>query len=95
MTAPCTFNVVQAALTSAAIFAAGAALPMLTVAIVPERMIAVAVTAASLVFLALLGAIGAVAGGAGATKGVVRVMFWGALAMAITAGIGKLFGTVV
>ena len=86
---------VQAALTSAATFAAGAALPMLTVAIVPERMIAVAVTAASLVFLALLGAIGAAAGGAGVTKAVVRVTFWGALAMAITAGIGKLFGMVV
>ena len=86
---------VQAAFTSAATFAAGAALPMLTVAIVPERMIAVAATATSLVFLALLGAIGAAAGGAGVTKAVVRVTFWGALAMAITAGIGKLFGTVV
>jgi VIT1/CCC1 family predicted Fe2+/Mn2+ transporter len=79
---------VQAALTSAATFATGAALPMATVAIVPERMIAVAVTAASLIFLALLGAIGAAAGSAGVT-------FWGALAMAITAGIGRLFGTVV
>jgi VIT1/CCC1 family predicted Fe2+/Mn2+ transporter len=68
---------------------------LLTVAIVPERMIAVAVTGASLVFLALLGAVGAVAGGAGVTKAVIRVTFWGALAMAITAGIGKLFGTVV
>lgn len=61
----------------------------------PERMIAVAVTIASLVFLALLGAIGAAAGGAAVTKAVVRVTFWGALAMAATAGIGKLFGTVV
>lgn len=58
-------------------------------------MIAVAVTAASLVFLALLGAIGATAGGAGVTKAVSRVTFWGALAMAITAGNGRLFGTVV
>jgi VIT1/CCC1 family predicted Fe2+/Mn2+ transporter len=86
---------IQAALTSAATFAAGAALPMLTVAIVPERMIIVAVTVASLLFLALLGAIGAVAGGAGVTTAVVRVTFWGTLAMAITAGIGKLFGTVI
>jgi VIT1/CCC1 family predicted Fe2+/Mn2+ transporter len=86
---------VQAALTSAATFASGAALPMLTVVIVPEHMIAIAVTAAALVFLALLGAIGAAAGGAGVTKALVRVTFWGALAMAITAGIGKLFGTVV
>jgi VIT1/CCC1 family predicted Fe2+/Mn2+ transporter len=86
---------VQAALTSAATFAAGAALPMLTVAIVPERMITVAVTAASLIFLGMLGAIAAVTGGAGVMKAVARVTFWGALAMAITAGIGKLFGTVV
>lgn len=84
---------VQAALTSAATFAAGAALPMLTLAIVPDRIIAVAVTVSALVFLALLGAIGAAAGGAGVTKAVVRVTFWGAIAMAITAGIGKLFGT--
>lgn len=67
----------------------------LRVAIVPERMIAVAVTVATLVFLALLGAVGAAAGGAGVMKAAVRVTFWGALAMAITAGIGKLFGTVV
>jgi VIT1/CCC1 family predicted Fe2+/Mn2+ transporter len=86
---------VQAALTSAATFAAGAALPMLTVLIVPEKIIAVAVTIASLIFLALLGAIGAAAGGAGVTKAVIRVTFWGALAMAVTAGIGRLFGTVV
>lgn len=86
---------VQAALTSAVTFAAGAALPMLTVAIAPERMTTVAVTVASLLFLALLGAVGAVAGGAGVMKAVVRVAFWGALAMAITAGIGRLFGTVV
>jgi VIT1/CCC1 family predicted Fe2+/Mn2+ transporter len=58
-------------------------------------MIAIAVTAAALVYLALLGAIGAAAGGAGVTKALVRVTFWGALAMAITACIGKLFGTVV
>jgi VIT1/CCC1 family predicted Fe2+/Mn2+ transporter len=75
---------VQAALTSAATFAAGAALPMLTVAIVAERMIAISVTVATLLFLALLGAIGAAAGGAGVTKAVLRVTFWGALAMAVT-----------
>lgn len=86
---------VQAALTSAATFAGGAALPMLTAAIAPERMIAVAVTLATLISLALLGAIGAATGGARVLKAVVRVTFWGALALAVTAGIGKLFGTVV
>jgi VIT1/CCC1 family predicted Fe2+/Mn2+ transporter len=68
---------------------------MLTVAIVAERLIAVAVAIATLVFLALLGAVGAAAGGAFVMKAVVRVTFWGALALAITAGIGKLFGTYV
>lgn len=66
---------VQAALTSAATFAAGAALPMLTVAIVPERMIAVAVTVSTLIFLALLGAVGAAAGSAGVMNAVARVTF--------------------
>ena len=86
---------VQAAQTSAATFAAGAALPILTVLIVPEYMIAVAVTIASLIFLAFLGAMGAAAGGADVIKAVIRVGFWGALALAITALIGRLFGTVV
>jgi len=86
---------VQAALTSAATFATGAAFPLLIVLFVPATTIALAVTIASLLFLALLGAIGARAGGAGMGKAVLRVTFWGAVAMAITAGIGRLFGTVV
>jgi len=87
---------VQAALTSAATFTAGAALPLVTAALLPvgSPMI-VGVTLASLVFLAVLGAVGARAGGAAIGKATVRVTFWGALAMAITAGIGKLVGTAV
>lgn len=86
---------VQAALTSAATFATGAAFPLLIVLLVPVTAMALAVTVASLLFLALLGAIGARAGGAGIAKAVARVTFWGAVAMAITAGIGRLFGAVV
>lgn len=85
----------QAALTSAATFAVGAAMPLLMVVLAPAEWLVVAVSVASLVFLALLGAIGARAGGAGIWRATVRVTFWGALAMALTAGIGRLFGTVV
>lgn len=85
----------QAALTSAATFAVGAAMPLLMVVLAPAAWLVVAVSAASLVFLALLGAIGARAGGADIWRATVRVTFWGALAMALTAGIGRLFGTVV
>lgn len=85
----------QAALTSAATFAVGAAMPLLMVLLAPAEWLVVAVSAASLVFLALLGAIGARAGGADIWRATVRVTFWGALAMALTAGIGRLFGTVV
>ncbi|MDO8976274.1 VIT family protein [Reyranella sp.] len=85
----------QAALTSAATFAVGAAMPLLMVVLAPAERLVVAVSAASLVFLALLGAIGARAGGADIWRATVRVTFWGALAMALTAGIGRLFGTVV
>ena len=85
----------QAALTSAATFAVGAAMPLLMVVLAPAEWLVVAVSAASLVFLALLGAIGARAGGADIWRATVRVTFWGALAMALTAGIGRLFGTVV
>ena len=84
---------VQAALTSAAMFSVGAAMPMVVVS--PVSALVPLVSAASLGFLALLGAIGARAGGANVPRATVRVTFWGALAMAITAGIGKLFGTVV
>jgi VIT1/CCC1 family predicted Fe2+/Mn2+ transporter len=85
----------QAAMTSAATFAVGAAMPLLMVVLAPAAWLVAAVSAASLVFLALLGAIGARAGGAGIWRATVRVTFWGALAMALTAGIGRLFGTVV
>jgi VIT1/CCC1 family predicted Fe2+/Mn2+ transporter len=86
---------VQAALASAASFALGAALPLAVAALAPQRMLIVAVSAASLVFLALLGGIAARAGGARMWVGAWRVTFWGALAMAITAGVGALFGAVV
>lgn len=86
---------VQAALASAASFAVGAALPLATVLLVPENMLAVAVTGASLVFLALLGVLAAWAGGAPILKSTIRVTFWGALAMALTALVGSLFGTTV
>ena len=85
---------VQAALASAATFAVGAALPLGVVAFVPGRALMPAVVAASLVFLALLGALAARTGGARMAAGAVRVVFWGALAMALTAGVGALFGTV-
>jgi vacuolar iron transporter family protein len=86
---------VQAALTSAATFAVGAAMPLLMVVVSPVGALVPIVSAASLGFLALLGAIGAKAGGADVPRATARVTFWGALAMALTAGIGKLFGTVV
>ena len=75
--------------------AAGAALPLVTAWAVPEARIGLWVTALSLVFLALLGAVGARAGGAPMGRAILRVVFWGAVAMAITALVGKLFGTAV
>ncbi|MBL8552524.1 MAG: VIT family protein [Hyphomonadaceae bacterium] len=78
---------------SAASFASGAILPLAVVLIAPLASLGWSVSIASLVFLALLGVLGARAGGADTTKGVVRVLFWGAVAMAITAAIGRLFGT--
>lgn len=86
---------VQAALTSAATFSVGAAMPLLTVLVAPANALVALVSVASLVFLALLGAIGAITGGANVLRATGRVTFWGALAMALTAVIGKLFGTVV
>lgn len=83
---------IQAALTSAATFATGAALPLVTAIIVPAGVIVAAVSVASLLFLALLGGVGARAGGAPIVKAVVRVTFWGAIAMALTAGVGAVFG---
>jgi VIT1/CCC1 family predicted Fe2+/Mn2+ transporter len=86
---------VQAALTSAVMFSVGAAMPLLMVVIAPVNMLVPIVSAASLGFLALLGAIGGKAGGANILRATLRVTFWGALALGITAGIGKLFGAVV
>jgi len=85
----------QAALASAASFSVGAAMPLLMVVVSPPAALVTLVTAASLLFLALLGAVGARAGGASILRAAARVTFWGALAMALTAGIGKLFGTIV
>jgi vacuolar iron transporter family protein len=86
---------VQAALTSASTFAVGAALPLSMVLLMPRPALVAGVSIASLVFLGLLGAIGARAGGANVGKATLRVTFWGALAMGLTAGIGAIFGTVV
>lgn len=84
---------IQASLSSAASFAVGAALPLLVVIVAPEALLIPVVAGASLIFLAILGAWAAAAGGASMIKGATRVTFWGALAMAITAGVGALFGT--
>ncbi|MGR8940489.1 MAG: VIT1/CCC1 transporter family protein [Gammaproteobacteria bacterium] len=85
----------QAGLTSAATFAIGAALPLFIALLAPGPNTALIVSTASLLFLALLGVVSAYTGGSSLIKGAVRVTFWGALAMALTAGTGILFGTVV
>ncbi len=86
---------VQAALASAGSFSVGAVLPLLLVFVAPLDMLIPSVSGASLLFLALLGALAASTGGSNVWKGVARVTFWGALAMGVTAGIGALFGTSV
>lgn len=86
---------VQAAFASAASFAAGAIMPLIVTAVAPDAWLIAWVSVSSLVFLALLGALAARAGGADVKTSAARVTFWGALAMAATAGIGALFGTVV
>jgi len=86
---------VQAALASAATFGVGAALPLLLVVIVPASALVWTVSGSSLFFLALLGGLAARAGGSPLMKSVARVTFWGALAMAATAGVGALFGAAV
>lgn len=86
---------VQAALASAATFAAGAALPLLVVLVAPPPSLVYAVAITSLFFLATLGALAARAGGAPIGKAALRVTFWGALAMLLTVLVGRLFGTVV
>ena len=85
---------IQAALTSAATFAVGAAAPLATVALAPDGWMVPAVSISALLFLAVLGGLGAQVGGASMLKPVTRVVFWGAVALAVTAGIGRVFGVV-
>jgi VIT1/CCC1 family predicted Fe2+/Mn2+ transporter len=84
---------VLAAFTSAGTFAVGAALPLMVVLLAPANMLAVSIVGTSLVFLAILGSLAARVGGSSPTVGALRVTFWGALAMALTYGVGTLFGT--
>jgi VIT1/CCC1 family predicted Fe2+/Mn2+ transporter len=86
---------VQAAFTSAGSFAIGAVLPLIVSALAPATTLIMFVSGTSLIFLALLGALAARAGGARVMPSVMRVTFWGALAMGITAGVGVLFGTAI
>jgi VIT1/CCC1 family predicted Fe2+/Mn2+ transporter len=85
----------QAALASAASFAAGAALPLVVVLLLPITIVVPATIAASLVLLAVLGGLAARLGGAHPGRAALRVTFWGAVAMGVTALIGRLFGTIV
>ncbi len=86
---------IQAALTSALCFSLGALMPVLAVLLAPAPSVVPAVAAASLIYLAVLGAIGAKAGGAAILPATIRVTFWGVFAMAMTAGIGLLIGKAV
>ncbi len=86
---------IQAAFASAGTFAIGAALPLVTAALVPQAVLIPFVIGTSIVFLALLGGFGAHAGGAPVVQAAIRVTFWGVLAMALTAGVGALFGAAV
>jgi VIT1/CCC1 family predicted Fe2+/Mn2+ transporter len=87
-----TAHPIQAALVSAVTFAAGALIPLIIALLAPAGQISVVIAATTLVALAVLGGLGASAGGAGIVKGALRVMFWGALAMAATAAVGMAFG---
>jgi len=86
---------VQAAIASAATFSVGAAMPLLAAIVSPTDRVILLVSASSLAFLAVLGALAAGAGGASRLRGSIRVLFWGALAMGITALVGRLFGATV
>jgi VIT1/CCC1 family predicted Fe2+/Mn2+ transporter len=86
---------IQAALTSAASFSIGAGMPLLAVVAAPAQHLVTAVSSASLIYLAILGAVGAKTGGANMFRATIRVTFWGALAMAVTAGIGFVIGKTV
>ena len=89
----CSARPLQAAVASACSFAVGAALPLLVTALAPEARLIPLVSGTSLACLALLGGVAARVGGARVTVGALRVTFWGALAMGLTAGVGALFGT--
>lgn len=95
ISAALTARPVQAALASAGTFAVGAAMPLLPVVISPGAYLIPLVAGSSLLFLAILGGLAAFTGGASAARGALRVTFWGAIAMALTAGVGALFGAVV
>lgn len=86
---------IQAAFASAGAFAVGAALPLLTVLVAPEARLMPVVFGSSLIFLTVLGVVAARVGGAPVMRSAVRVVFWGAIAMGLTAAVGALFGTVV
>lgn len=86
-------NPIQAALTSAASFAVGAGVPLLVAVLATQALLIPLVAVTALICLAVLGATAAQIGGAGLVRGAIRVMFWGVLAMAVTAGVGALFGT--
>jgi VIT1/CCC1 family predicted Fe2+/Mn2+ transporter len=93
ISATMTARPIQAALASAASFSVGAAVPLVMALVMPNDVVPEAVGIASLLFLAILGAVGAKTGGAPMMKAAIRVTFWGALAMGVTAGIGLAFGT--
>jgi VIT1/CCC1 family predicted Fe2+/Mn2+ transporter len=95
LTAELTARPLQAALTSAATFAVGAGVPVLVIVLAPTNTLALTVSGVSLVCLIALGAIAARTGGASTIAGAARVAFWGAAAMAVTAAVGRLFGTTV
>lgn len=86
---------IQAAVTSAATFAAGSVLPLLIILLMPARNLVLAVAVTSLFFLALLGTVAAYTGGSGIVKSAFRVTFWGALAMSLTGAVGSWFGTAI
>jgi len=95
LSAMTTARPLQAALASALTFSAGAAVPVVLCAVIPMAVLSTAMTVATLVLLAVLGGIAARLGGASVMRGAFRVVFWGALAMALTALVGRLFGTTV
>ena len=88
-------NPIQAAITSAVTFAVGAAAPLILIAVLPKSFLSAGIGLGTLIFLAILGAIGGRAGGAPMLRPALRVAFWGALAMAATTLIGQLFGATV